>query len=37
MRMLLVGGGKVGSYLARELERDGHVVSVIEEDRTAPR
>lgn len=30
MRMLLVGGGKVGSYLARELRDAGHVVSVIE-------
>ncbi len=32
MRLLLVGGGKVGSYLARELEHDGHVVTVIEEN-----
>jgi trk system potassium uptake protein TrkA len=31
MRMLLVGGGKVGSYLAHELEGDGHVVTVIED------
>ncbi len=31
MRILLIGGGKVGSYLAREFDRDGHVVSVIEE------
>jgi trk system potassium uptake protein TrkA len=29
--MLLVGGGKVGSYLARELLEAGHVVTVIEE------
>jgi trk system potassium uptake protein TrkA len=32
MRILLVGGGKVGSFLARELDEVGHVVSVIEED-----
>ena len=32
MRMLLIGGGKVGSFLARELDKAGHVVSVIEED-----
>ena len=30
MRVLLVGGGKVGSYLADELSSDGHVVTVIE-------
>ncbi len=30
MRALLIGGGKVGSYLARELDKAGHVVSVIE-------
>ena len=30
MRTLVIGGGKVGSYLARKLEKDGHVVSVIE-------
>jgi trk system potassium uptake protein TrkA len=30
VRVLLVGGGKVGSYLARELSKDGHVVTVIE-------
>jgi trk system potassium uptake protein TrkA len=30
MRLLLVGGGKVGSYLAHELSSDGHVVTVIE-------
>ncbi len=34
MRIILVGGGKVGAYLARELDRAGHVVSVIEEDAT---
>lgn len=33
MRILLVGGGKVGSYLAREFAKAGHFVSVIEEDR----
>ncbi len=32
MRMLLVGGGKVGAYLARQLEGEGHVVTVIEDD-----
>ena len=32
MRTLVVGGGKVGSYLARKLAGDGHVVSVIEMD-----
>lgn len=32
MRMLLIGGGKVGSFLARELDKAGHVVSVIEDD-----
>lgn len=31
MRVTLIGGGKVGSYLARELHEAGHVVSVIEE------
>lgn len=30
MRTLIVGGGKVGSYLARELAADHHVVTVIE-------
>lgn len=30
MRVTLVGGGKVGSYLARELHKGGHVVTVIE-------
>lgn len=30
MRTLVVGGGKVGSYLARKLAGDGHLVSVIE-------
>ncbi|GMR02708.1 MAG: NAD-binding protein [Acidimicrobiia bacterium] len=30
MRVLVVGGGKVGSYLARKLARSGHTVSVIE-------
>jgi trk system potassium uptake protein TrkA len=30
MRVLIIGGGKVGSYLARRLASDGHVVSVIE-------
>lgn len=32
MRTLVIGGGKVGSYLARKLDGDGHVVSVIETD-----
>lgn len=31
MRILLIGGGKVGSYLARSLSDAGHVVTVIEE------
>lgn len=31
MRVTLIGGGKVGSYLARELHKAGHVVTVIEE------
>jgi len=31
MRVTLIGGGKVGSFLARELHGAGHVVSVIEE------
>jgi trk system potassium uptake protein TrkA len=30
MRVTLIGGGKVGSFLARELHKDGHVVTVIE-------
>jgi trk system potassium uptake protein TrkA len=30
MRVLLIGGGKVGSFLARELVSAGHAVSVIE-------
>jgi trk system potassium uptake protein TrkA len=30
VRTLVVGGGKVGSYLARKLAEDGHLVSVIE-------
>jgi len=30
MRVLLIGGGKVGSFLARELYNAGHVVTVIE-------
>jgi trk system potassium uptake protein TrkA len=34
MRVILVGGGKVGSYLARELAKSGHVVTVIEESRS---
>ena len=32
MRTLIVGGGKVGSYLARKLAGDGHVVTLIESD-----
>ncbi len=32
MRVVLVGGGKVGSYLARELLEAGHVVALIEID-----
>lgn len=30
MRIIVVGGGKVGSFLARELEEGGHVVAVVE-------
>lgn len=30
MRTLVIGGGKVGSYLAQKLAKDGHLVSVIE-------
>ncbi len=30
MRSLIIGGGKVGSYLARELDSAGHHVTVIE-------
>ncbi len=32
MRVVIIGGGKIGSYLARELADDGHIVSVIETD-----
>lgn len=31
MRLLLIGGGKVGSFLAREMVTAGHAVTVIEE------
>lgn len=31
MRVTLIGGGKVGSYLSKELSKAGHVVTVIEE------
>ena len=31
MRLLLIGGGKVGSFLAREMVTTGHAVTVIEE------
>lgn len=31
MRVVLIGGGKVGSFLARELHKGGRVVTVIEE------
>ncbi|HHC09114.1 MAG TPA: hypothetical protein ENK55_10425 [Actinobacteria bacterium] len=30
MRIVVVGGGRVGTYLARELVRDGHTVAIIE-------
>jgi trk system potassium uptake protein TrkA len=33
MRITLIGGGKVGSYLARELHKAGHIITVIEESR----
>ena len=32
MRILIIGGGKVGSYLARELDTAGHHVTVVESD-----
>lgn len=32
MHIIIVGGGNVGYYLARRLEQDKHVVSVIEKD-----
>lgn len=37
MRTLIVGGGKVGAYLARRLSKDGHTVSVIEANRDRAR
>lgn len=33
MRITLIGGGKVGSFLARELHKAGHIITVIEESR----
>ena len=33
MRILIVGGGKVGGYLARQFIAGGHVVTVTEQDR----
>jgi trk system potassium uptake protein TrkA len=32
MRAVIIGGGKIGSHLARELSNAGHVVAVIETD-----
>lgn len=32
MRTLIIGGGKVGSYLARDLSNAGHTITVIEAD-----
>lgn len=32
MRTLIIGGGKVGSYLARALDSNGHTVTIIEAD-----
>jgi len=32
MRVVIIGGGKIGSYLARELSRARHIVAVIESD-----
>jgi trk system potassium uptake protein TrkA len=32
VRTLIIGGGKVGSYLAAKLAKDGHLVAVIETD-----
>lgn len=37
MRTLVIGGGKVGSYLARRLSKEGHVVAVIEANRERAR
>src|SRR5437763_787661 len=34
MYIIVVGGGKVGFYLARELVSEGHEILVIEQDRT---
>lgn len=33
MRTLIIGGGKVGSYLGRALEAEGHSITIIESDR----
>ncbi|MGZ4710832.1 MAG: NAD-binding protein, partial [Acidimicrobiales bacterium] len=32
MRVVLVGGGNVGTYIARELHASGHEVLIVEED-----
>lgn len=32
MRVLIIGGGKVGSYLAHSLIEDGHTITIIEAD-----
>ena len=32
MRIVIIGGGKVGSYLTRVMREAGHVVAVIEQD-----
>jgi trk system potassium uptake protein TrkA len=37
MRALIIGGGKVGSYLARRLSKEGHVVALIETNRERAR
>lgn len=37
MRVLIIGGGNVGAYLTRELDKAGHVVAVVESDATRAR
>ena len=32
MRVVIVGGGNVGTYIASELRRDGHEVLIVEVD-----
>lgn len=35
MKIIIVGCGRVGSYLARRLQEDGHGVTVVDKDNTA--